>query len=104
VQQPFEDLAKISSYSNVVTSVWHVQMVSKVDHKLSNGYIFLLLQKVSIAHEWFTHSSRLKICPILPGLPRSETCQGGIFMENEYFHGFPHPSKCRKKFETLKNL
>jgi hypothetical protein len=35
VQQPFEDLAKISSYSNVVTSVWHVQMGSKVDQDLA---------------------------------------------------------------------
>jgi hypothetical protein len=24
-QQPFEDCTKISSYSNVVTSVWHFQ-------------------------------------------------------------------------------
>jgi hypothetical protein len=42
VQQLFEDLAKITSYSNVVTSVWHVQMGSKVDQKLTNGYISLL--------------------------------------------------------------
>jgi hypothetical protein len=42
VQQPFEDLAKISSYSNVVTSVWNIQMGSKVDQKLSNGYKVLL--------------------------------------------------------------
>jgi hypothetical protein len=42
VQQPFEDLAKISSYSNFVTSVWHVQMGSKVDQKLINGYSSLL--------------------------------------------------------------
>jgi hypothetical protein len=42
VQQLFEDLAKISSYSNVVTSVWHVQMGYKVDQKLTNGYISLL--------------------------------------------------------------
>jgi DNA-binding helix-hairpin-helix protein with protein kinase domain len=41
-QQLVEDLAKISSYSNVVTSVWHVQMGSKVSQKLSNGYSFLL--------------------------------------------------------------
>jgi hypothetical protein len=42
VQQPFEDLAKISSYSNVVASVGHVQMGSKVDQKLINGYSSLL--------------------------------------------------------------
>jgi hypothetical protein len=41
-QQLFEDLAKISSYSNVVTSFWHVQMGSKVDQKLINGYSSLL--------------------------------------------------------------
>jgi hypothetical protein len=44
MQQPFEDLAKISSYSNVVTSVWHVQMGSKVDQKLIKGYISLLYE------------------------------------------------------------
>jgi hypothetical protein len=38
VQQPFEDLAKISSYSNVVTYVWLVQMDSKVNQKLINEY------------------------------------------------------------------
>jgi hypothetical protein len=42
MQQPFEDLAKISSYSNIVTSVWHFKMGSKVDKKLINGYISLL--------------------------------------------------------------
>jgi hypothetical protein len=41
-QKLFEDLAKISSYSNVVTSVWHVQLGSKVDQTLTNGYISLL--------------------------------------------------------------
>jgi hypothetical protein len=44
-QQLFEDLAKISSYSNIVASVWHVKIGSKVDQKLSNGFWFLLLQK-----------------------------------------------------------
>jgi hypothetical protein len=38
VQQLFEDLAKISSYSNVIASVWHFQMGSKVDQKLINVY------------------------------------------------------------------
>jgi hypothetical protein len=42
VQQPFEDLAKVSSYSNDVASVWHFQIGSKVDQKLSNGYSSLL--------------------------------------------------------------
>jgi hypothetical protein len=41
IQQLFEDLARISSYSNVVTSVWLAQMGSKVDQKLINGYNFL---------------------------------------------------------------
>jgi hypothetical protein len=62
----FEDLAKISSYSHIVTSVWRVQMGSKVDQKLINGYSFLLLQKVSMDHGGFMCSSRLKIWPKSP--------------------------------------
>jgi hypothetical protein len=67
VQQPFEDLAKISSYSNAVTSVWHVQMGSKVDQKLSNGIEFkaaMLLQGPNVNlginknKFWATTSSR----------------------------------------------
>jgi hypothetical protein len=42
-RRPFEDWARISSYSNDVTSVWLFQMGSKVNQKLGNGYIFLLL-------------------------------------------------------------
>jgi hypothetical protein len=39
----FEDLARIPSYSNDVTSVWLGQIGSKVYQKLVNGYNFLLL-------------------------------------------------------------
>jgi hypothetical protein len=39
----FKDLARISPYSNDVTSVWLGQIGSKVYQKLGNGYNFLLL-------------------------------------------------------------
>jgi hypothetical protein len=65
-RRPFEDLARISSYPNDVTSVWLVQMGSKMDHKLGNAYKFVLLQKFSIAHQWFGHGGRLKIWPESP--------------------------------------